>query len=128
MLAFGVAWPMPWRIFAVGIVCVLSVRELLPYVLLRGAHAVHSIEWTAQSPVTGFTLRIGPRRLPVRATLARSSFRLGRSLLSLAFATADGPHRVFIDGGLHDPRAFRRLCREFSRKRGPRSGQRSVAN
>jgi hypothetical protein len=97
-------------------VCVLvvtpGIRTVRSFVMLRGSRGVRAIEWTGST----LTILVGPERRPFAATLSRDSFRPGRQWLSLTFETPAGRRHVLVDGGYQDTRAFRRLCREYSRR------------
>ena len=120
-----VALPFPVRLGLASLVAGFGVSTAWSYALLRGPSAIHAIEWQGGALPGAFSLQVGPGRERLAATLDRRSFRFGRSWLSLAFSTPAGTHRVLLDGGLHDPRAFRRLCREVSRRSRGDSGPRS---
>jgi hypothetical protein len=107
----AVALPLPIRI-ALGVVSVVAgVRSLRSYVLLRGPRGVRAIDWTRGA----LTIEVGPGRRRIDSTWNRGSFRPGRQWLALAFDTPSGRLQVLVDGRYQDARAFRSLCREFSR-------------
>jgi hypothetical protein len=120
----AVALPWPARIAICAVWAVAGLRTLRSFVQLRGSRAVRAIDWTGGV----LTIQVGPARQPVRAAWNRASFRPGRQWLALAFDTPSGRRQVLIDGRSQDTRAFRRLCREFSRSLKGSSGRASRTN
>jgi hypothetical protein len=111
MLLFAVALPLPVRIAVCVLVTAEGARALRSFVLLLGARGVRAIGWDG----SGLTLEVGTARRPMSASIAHGSFRVGRQWLALTFETPAGALQVLVDGRYQDARAFRRLCREFSR-------------
>jgi hypothetical protein len=107
----AVELPAPIRVAFCLLVVAPGIRTVRSFVMLRGARGVHAIVWTGSM----LTIHVGPERQPLAATLSRDSFRLGRQWLALTFETPAGRRRALIDGRYQDARAFRRLCREYSR-------------
>jgi hypothetical protein len=107
----AVALPLPIRIAICAVPVVAGLGTLRSFVLLRGARGVRSIDWAGGA----LSIEVGPRRRRIAATWNRGSFRPGRQWLALAFDTPSGRRQVLVDGRYQDPRAFRRLCCEFSR-------------
>lgn len=107
----AVALPWPIRIALCALPAVAGLRTLRSFVLLRGPRGVRTIDWTGGA----LTIQVGPERRTIAATWSRGSFRPGRQWLALTFDTPSGRRQVLIDGRYQDTRAFRRLCREFSR-------------
>jgi hypothetical protein len=97
------------------VLCVLvatpGIRAVRSFVMLGGARGVRAIEWTGSTLI----LRVGPERRPLAATWGTGSFRPARDWLALSFDTPAGRRRVLVDGRYQDARAFKRLCREYSR-------------
>jgi hypothetical protein len=104
------ALSLPWPARAALCACLLAInlRPVAECVLLQG-RAVTALSWREPGE---FEAELGSRRVP--AKVAAGSFRLG-SLLVLRLQTPAGPRLVVIDGGLQEPRAFRRLCRQLGR-------------
>lgn len=102
--------PVSVRMAICGLVAAPGIRTIRSFVLLGGASGVRAIEWTDST----FTIRVGPERRPLAATLRRGSFRPGRQWLALSFDTPAGRRQVLVDGRYQDARAFRQLCRRFS--------------
>jgi hypothetical protein len=111
----GVALPLSLRTAIATVLAVCGFGTSYSVVWLRGSSAVRAMEWRPGTPPGTWWLEIGPARRRVAATLDRRSFRVGRAWLVLVFSTPAGTRRVLVDGGVHERRAFRRLCREFSR-------------
>jgi hypothetical protein len=104
-LAVDLAWPARIGIsLAVMLAGGVAVRTAI---LLIGPWSVRVLEWQAQA----LWIRVGPARLPLAASVAAGSFRLGRQFLLLTLDTSAGRLRVLIDAGAQDPAAFRALCR-----------------
>ena len=103
--------PAPIRVALCVLVAAPGIRTVRSFVMLRGARGVHAIAWTDST----LTIQVGTERQPLAATLSRESFRPGRHWLALTFETPAGRRRVLVDGRYQDARAFRRLCREYSR-------------
>ncbi len=120
----AVALPLPIRIAICALTALAGLRTLRSFVLLRGPLGVRAIDWTGGA----LTIQVGPERQPIGATWNRASFRPGRQWLALAFDTPSGRRQVLIDGRYQDTRAFRRLCREFSRGVTGSAGRDSRAN
>ena len=104
--------PVPVRMAFCVLVATSGIRTVRSFVMLRGTRGVRAIEWTGST----LTIRVGPERRPLAATLSGKSFRPGRQWLALTFETPAGRRRVLVDGRCQDSRAFRRLCRVFSRR------------
>ena len=101
---------LPWIVrltvcLAVGLP---GARCISSFVLLAGAHAVRSIEWSEEGD---FGVRLGPQLTPHPATLAAGSFRWGVQVWVLRFMTPVGLRPVLIAGGVQDEERFRRLSR-----------------
>ncbi|MBC8026875.1 MAG: hypothetical protein H7Y89_12850 [Steroidobacteraceae bacterium] len=107
----AVALPVIVRMSFCVFFATLGIRTVRSFVMLSGAQGVRAIEWTGST----LTIRVGPERRPLAATWASESFRPSRHWLALTFNTPDGRRQVLVDGRYQDARAFRRLCREFSR-------------
>jgi hypothetical protein len=107
----AVALPWPIRVAICALPAAAGLRTLRSFVLLRGSHGVRAIEWTGGT----LAIQVGPQRQRSVAIWNRGSFRAGRQWLALEFGTPTGRYRVLVDGRYQDTRAFRRLCREFSR-------------
>lgn len=90
----------------------VNIPALRGAVLLRGPRAVRILEWNEAGH---FWLRPGAESASLPATLRAASSRLGIAVLVLWFSTPLGARCVFIDGGLQDPVAFRRLVRHLAR-------------
>jgi hypothetical protein len=108
----AVELPLTVRLAICVLVAAPGIRTVRSFVLLGGPGGVRAIEWTDST----LTIRVGPECGPLAATLRRDSFRPGRQWLALSFETPAGKRQVLIDGRYQDARAFRRLCREFSRR------------
>lgn len=108
----AVALPLPLRAAAGLLVVGAGVRRVRSFVLLRGSRAVRAIEWGGSS----FILHLVSQAKPLAATVSAASFRPGRQWLVFVFDTAAGRFSVLVDGRYQEARAFRRLCREFSRE------------
>jgi hypothetical protein len=121
MLLFAVALPLPVRIAVCVLATAAGARALRSFVLLLGARGVRAIAWDG----VALTLEVGPARRLTSASLAHGSFRVGRQWLALKFETPAGARQVLVDGQYQDARAFRRLCREFSRGSKGSSGRES---
>jgi hypothetical protein len=120
----AVALPWPVRVAICMLAALAGVRTLGSFVLLRGPRGVRAIDWSGDA----LTIQVGPQCRPIAATWNRGSFRPGRQWLALAFDTPSGRRQVLIDGRYQDTRAFRRLCREFSRRLQGSSGRASRTN
>jgi hypothetical protein len=120
----AVALPWPVRVSICMVAGLAGLRTMRSFVLLRGRRGVRAIEWTGDA----LTIQVGPQRRPIAATWNCESFRPGRQWLALAFDTPSGRRHVLIDGRYQDIRAFRRLCREFSRRSKRSSGRDSRTN
>lgn len=107
----AVALPLIVRMAVCVLVAAPGIRTVRSFVMLSGAQGVRAIEWTGST----LTIRMGPERRPLAATWGTGSFRPGRHWLALTFDTPAGRRQVLVDGRYQDARAFRRLCREFSR-------------
>jgi hypothetical protein len=107
----AVALPWPIRVAIGALSAMAGVRTLRTFVLLRGPRGVRAVDWTGGI----LTIQVGRERQRSVATWNRGSFRSGRQWLALEFDTPTGRYRVLVDGRYQDTRAFRRLCREFSR-------------
>ena len=107
----SVALPLIVRVAFCALFVTPGIRTVRSFVMQRGAQGVRAIEWSGSN----LTIRVGPERQPLAATWAAGSFRPGRQWLALTFDTPAGRRQVLVDGRYQDARAFRRLCREFSR-------------
>jgi hypothetical protein len=85
-----------------------GIRCIRSFVLLAGAQAVRSIEWSEEGD---FGVRLGPQLTRHAATLAAGSFRWGVQIWVLKFMTPVGLRPVLIAGGVQDAESFRRLSR-----------------
>lgn len=101
-------------------VATAAIRSVATVVLLRGPRAVHGLEWNVKGELRAF---LGRAANPIPVRPAAGSFRLGPGILFLRLETARGIHNVCIDGYLHDPAAFRGLCRCLRRPAGTGSGR-----
>ena len=99
---------LPVRIVICIAVATAGIRGIARFVLLRGERAVRALEWEAAGEMWQFTAG-GARR--DAASVAPGTFRLGPAILALRLESARGVHTVLIDGRLHDPAAYRALCR-----------------
>lgn len=120
----AVALPLILRMAFCVLIATSGIRTVRSFVMLRGARCVRSIEWTGST----LSILVGPERRPLAATWGTGSFRPGRHWLALTFDTPAGRRRVLVDGQYQDARAFRRLCREFSRGLKDSSGRDSGAS
>lgn len=111
IVSFGVALSLPLRAAATLLVAGAGARVVRSFVRLRGPRAIHAIEWSGSS----VAIHVGSRPAPLAATWAATSFRPGRQWLVCVFDSGAGRFRVLVDGRYQGTRAFRRLCREFSR-------------
>lgn len=101
---------LPWVVrltlcLAVGLP---GIRCIQTFVLLIGARAVRTIEWSDEGD---FSVRLGPQLTPYPATLGTGTFRWGVQWWVLRFMTPVGLRPVLIAGGVQDEESFRRLSR-----------------
>jgi hypothetical protein len=104
----AVALPGVARIALCLAVWLPGIRCIRTFVLLAGAQAVRSIEWSEEGD---FGVRLGPQLASHPVTLAAGSFRWGTQIWVLRFMTPVGLCPVLIAGGLQDAESFRRLSR-----------------
>ena len=109
VVLFAVACPLPARIVICLVLATANARSARACALLRGRGSVRAIDWEQGE----FTLLLGAAPTPVRAQLARGSFRLG-GLLALWFKTSAGMRAVLIDGPRQEKATFRLLCRRLA--------------
>jgi hypothetical protein len=115
MVLAGAALPLGVRVGIATLIAAHGAAALRSVILLRGAAAVVAIEWTPADRPGTVCLQVGRDRRRIPGTFDGRSFRFGRSCLFLIFSTPEGTRRVLLDAGVLEVRAFRRLCRAYSR-------------
>jgi len=109
MVLVAVDLPLLVRIATCVAIATPGIAALRRVFLLRGPGSVRALSWSGRDAVLGVRLGAGGPERP--ATLARGSFRLGRSCLLLWLRIDRRTHAVFIAGNQQEVRAFRGLCR-----------------
>jgi hypothetical protein len=110
-MLWGVAVPLPVRIAICIGAATFGVAGIRRYFLFEGKNAVRALAW---GPDAALIATLGSRRLAVPVELAPGSFRLGRLGLFLWLRGCDGKYAVFIDVGIQEICAIRRLSRRLA--------------
>jgi len=109
-LVFAVALPLPVRIaFCVG-AATLGFAGIRRYFLLAHRKSVRALAWPDDGHWIAY---VGPRRLEAGVVLTAGSFHLPGVALFLWLRACDGFHGVFIDTGMQEAYAVRRLIRRL---------------
>lgn len=104
------AMPWPGHLAVAALVWTAGTWAIRIHVMLAGARAVRAIEWPVEAGGTYFVhLGPNPRRLPA---LPVGCGRQGMAWF-LRFRTPEGTVGVFVDAGIQDPHAVRRLGRRL---------------
>jgi len=118
---FGVSLSLPARIAICVGVATFGSTGIRACFLFAGRNCVRTLNWVDDSLIA----RCGPLRVEKPVELAGGSFRLGQLGWLLWLKGCDGSHPLFIDAGLQDICAIRRLARhlEWARLRQHRAGE-----
>ena len=111
MILVAVDLPLPVRIATCVAIATAGIAAIRRVFLLRGPRSVRALSWSGRVPALEVRLGSGGQAIP--ASLARGSFRLGRSYLFLWLQAGRRSNAVFIDGNRQEIRAFRGLCRRL---------------
>jgi hypothetical protein len=118
------ALPVWLRCLLTAAVALAGFPSVWRYVLLRGPRALRVLEWTAGESDSYYVgLGEGGRRTQAVATRC---LRYGSRLWLLRFQTNAGIVQLFVETGLQEPRALRRLARRLFREPGDAEGGRSA--
>jgi hypothetical protein len=124
-LAGGVVWfavALPWalRLAICLFIVVPGIESVRRFILLKGAKAVRTIEWTEDGE---FAVWLGPQLNRVPASLGGGPFRLGLRFWVLRFVTPLGHCPVLVANDVANTRAFRRLSVCLNRSARAASGR-----
>jgi len=109
-LVFGVALPLPARVAICVGAATLGFTGIRRHVLLADRRSVRALAWHEGG---GCFAYVGFRSVETAVIVAPGSFHLPGVGLFLWLRACDGMHGVFIDAGLQDEFAIRRLTRHL---------------